>query len=336
MLSGWGQGHRLGSLQAGRAVAALAVVAHHAASGTLAFVGPLPSAIAGPASFGWVGVDFFFVLSGFIIFYSANASSHSTGAASRFFPHRLVRVYAPYLPVSLTLILAYGLMPSLSGSNRDWNLLTSLTLLPLPYPPALSIAWTLQHEMLFYCIFAVSFYRGRLFLALAAWAAAILLSATTGIGADGPFHLILAPQNFDFMLGIAAAILAPRSSVLRSWICALVMMAAFAAWWATGPDANPSTVLLGVGMAALIVLLVRLEIAGRLRVPPWLVMIGAASYSIYLVHSPVLSVTQRVFGHLGFRNDACLALALGAGISIAAGIAYHFAIEKQVIRILRR
>lgn len=330
------QRYALASLQAGRAVAALVVVVHHAANTTLNFIGPLPSAIAGPASFGWIGVDFFFVLSGFIIFYSANTQGARPNAAWRFFQHRLLRVYGPYLPVSLALILAYVLMPSLSGSNRDWSLLTSLTLLPLPYPPALSVAWTLQHEMLFYCIFAVSFYRGRLFPALAAWAVAILLSAATGIGTDGPFRLILAPQNFDFMLGIAAAILFPRRSVLRSWVCALIMVAAFAAWWLMGPDESRNSVFLGLGMASLILLLVRLEIAGKLRVAPWLTMMGAASYSIYLVHSPLLSVTQRGLGRLGLLNQACLALVLGIGISVAAGIAYHFGVEKKFVRAPQR
>ncbi len=57
------------TLQAGRAVAALAVVFFHAAISTDTFTNGMPQSIRWIAGFGYLGVDFFFVLSGFIIAY---------------------------------------------------------------------------------------------------------------------------------------------------------------------------------------------------------------------------------------------------------------------------
>jgi len=68
------------SLQVFRGLAALAVVAHHAAVSTDAFVQPIPAALMAAFDLGALGVDFFFVLSGFIIMH---AHRHEAGRTDR-------------------------------------------------------------------------------------------------------------------------------------------------------------------------------------------------------------------------------------------------------------
>lgn len=58
------------SLQAGRFFAAMAVVLHHASVSVTAFVDQVPSRFEAIAEYGYLGVDFFFVLSGFIIHFT--------------------------------------------------------------------------------------------------------------------------------------------------------------------------------------------------------------------------------------------------------------------------
>lgn len=69
-------------LQAGRAIAALAVVFHHAAAYAEENLEPLPAALGALAGRGYLGVDFFFVLSGFII-YRTNLGKPPTAACRR-------------------------------------------------------------------------------------------------------------------------------------------------------------------------------------------------------------------------------------------------------------
>src|SRR5690242_1205496 len=121
---------RLDGLQVGRAAAALAVVAHHANLASASFGGrsiPLLDR-------GWAGVDFFFVLSGFIIAYSAPGK-----VPTQFLWHRFRRVSLPYLPIGIGIALAYTAMPATSLGDRSWSWLTTLTLVPINSRPALSV-----------------------------------------------------------------------------------------------------------------------------------------------------------------------------------------------------
>lgn len=185
-------------LQAGRALAALAVVASHAAIAASGFAGPFHG--AGLLEYGWLGVDFFFVLSGFIIFHSTVGRNKTAGhyAAARF-----RRVYLPYLPIGIAMALAYSFVPQLSEGHRDWSWLPTITLLPVAAETALSVAWTLKHEILFYAIFAAGYFSGRLGLVLGVWAVAIVVGTFAGLSD----MVALDPINLEFLMGVIAAII---------------------------------------------------------------------------------------------------------------------------------
>lgn len=150
------------SLQIFRGLAALAVVAHHAAVSTEAFVGSMPGIAQSVFGLGFLGVDFFFVLSGFIIMFAHMGDERSPAAVRRYAFKRLVRIFPSYLPISIALIALYAFMPGFSASGgRDYSLVSSLLLLPADRPPALSVAWTLVHELMFYTVFLLFFVSRR-------------------------------------------------------------------------------------------------------------------------------------------------------------------------------
>jgi exopolysaccharide production protein ExoZ len=108
---------KIQSLQMFRGFAALAVVAHHADVATDAFVG----ALAGPFSkwfgMGLLGVDFFFVLSGFIIMYAHMDDDCALAAWKLYAFKRLSRIYPAYIPVGVGLVVLYAAMPGLSAAG---------------------------------------------------------------------------------------------------------------------------------------------------------------------------------------------------------------------------
>jgi len=290
-------------LQAGRAVAALAVVVHHAAASTETFTKGIPSGLQWLASYGYLGVDFFFVLSGFIIYHTRGND------LGRYARSRLARIFAPYLPVGVGIALAYTLFPHLSAGTRQWSWLATLTLLPVGRP-ALIVAWTLQYELAFYFVFGLFFRRPiRGMIGFAVLAA---------IGSLWSRELLLVPE---FLFGVLAAV-----AVERGWgkLPLLFACAVFATYCVVG-----ERILFGLTMAFLVVGLVRAESSGRLRTPQLLSFLGAASYSIYLVHNPLCALAARLF------DSWLLAFVSALLVGTIGGVAYHLLIEVPLLRLLR-
>ncbi len=319
----------INTLQAGRFLAAMAVVLHHAVISTAAFVDAPPPLIQSTLHYGYLGVDFFFVLSGFIIHYTMSARSRPP---ARFAIDRLRRIMLPYWPVGIMLAIAYTLLPDLSAGNRDWSWVSTLTLIPTGQPPALSVAWTLQHELVFYLIYALLLYSGRIWIGLAIWAVAIAASYLLG-PVDWPLlQVVLAPINIEFIVGVAAAALFLSSRPVSA-IGSLALAAGFLVLFiSVGGDRNESW-LVGFAMGALLPWICRVEHDGIFLIPRWFTFGGAASYAIYLVHNPLLSVLSRLMAQteLGWG----LALLLSTVICAAAGMTWYLVWERPIMQLVK-
>ena len=320
--------NNINSLQYGRALAALAVVAHHSCLATTAFVERPPYLVEAVLRRGYLGVDFFFVLSGFIIMHAHMNDARTGLAAVEYIKKRLRRIYVPYLPVSIFMILLYLLIPSASLGNRDWGIFTSITLFPTEHPPALSVAWSLIYEMMFYSIFIASYFTKRFIIFVIAWVVAIFGAWAIGWTPEFPvLRIFLSLQNLEFVAGMASAYAYARVSV--RWSPALIGagLASIAAYFLGG---EPNYIWFGISLAPLVVGVALLE---RLKSPAplgWLLMLGNASYAIYLVHGPIVSIAIRL--SMGLHSwGSSLMLCMFAGTVF--GVAYHFLVEKPGIRL---
>ena len=303
------------SLQAGRGLAALAVLFFHA----YGVAGGLNSSIPGGAvlKLGYLGVDFFFVLSGFIIYYSTVAAGGTIGS---YMERRVTRVYLPYLPIGLGVALLQVLLPQYFGKGDDWAWLPTLTLAPVSAGTALDVAWTLKHEMLFYVIFGVGFFSGRLWTTLGIWLVAIVAANLVSWQQNVMLSLI----NIEFFMGIAVARLAERGFGNR-WLYPLGVMT-FGLWILTGTlkEASP---IAGLAFAMIIVPLIQHERTGHVRVPNWLYGLGTVSYSLYLVHGPFSALAMKAFQDEWGRFLGSIV------VSIVAAIAYYYIIERNSTKV---
>jgi exopolysaccharide production protein ExoZ len=303
------------TLQAGRAIAAFVVLLHHIGPWAYQYDRSVPG--LGILERGYVGVDFFFVLSGFIIYHATVEKKRSIRG---FATARLRRVLVPYLPIGLLAAVLYARFPGLQYEPRDWSWLTSLTLLPLKPGPALSVAWTLQHEMFFYFVFALLYFSRMLWPGLAIWLAAIVLWPTGGIP--------LNPINVEFMLGIVVAVIYRRG--IGHWLLVPAAAALMALWLLLG-GLEQQRLIVGFACAILTLEVALLEQKGAIRTPAWLVFMGAASYALYLTHDLVLPVATRLSPHswpIIFATDllACLTV----------GISYYWFFERPLLKVLRK
>lgn len=318
------------TLQAGRCLAAMAVMLHHAAISIEAFVEVPPRIVLSIAEYGYLGVDFFFVLSGFIIHYSMSVNPRG---ASEFAADRFFRIMIPYLPVGIVVAFGYTYIPSLSASEREWSWLSSLTLLPTSASPALSVAWTLQHEMLFYFLYAVMFFFNRLFLGMAVWFLGMVFFNTFFSVEANFFRILFSPLNLEFLAGLLAALFVVSKRRANKPILCLLSALLIILFIFAGAGRSESYIL-GLGLAFLLPVLCEIELGRRVSVPGWFVLGGAGSYALYLTHNPLLSVLSRVFSKLNLGWES--ALFASALLCVLVGLIYFWVWEKPMMRLIKK
>ncbi|SCM77367.1 putative 4''-mycarosyl isovaleryl-CoA transferase [uncultured Pleomorphomonas sp.] len=303
---------------------------------------------------GHAGVDYFFVLSGFIIYWVHSSDIGRPSAAAGFAARRILRIYPLYLAIFAAMLLAFTVVPSLRGPREFsfWNGILDALLLPLPGDGVVPQAWSLRHEMVFYALFALMVLNVRVgIVALAAWQALSLV-----IGAMHPYDLAPAIKpffyiyNLGFGIGVACAWAVTRISLpkpgLVAGLAGLGFIAAMAAEWYIGRDVPENLLPLGgiaspliyMGCAALLILSVsQIEFRKPLPFGRLMAVLGGSSYCIYLIHAPLGSVLIRLFGvgPLAELPNRAVFVAMVA-ITIAVSIGTHLLVEKPVLKWLRR
>src|SRR3978361_1073026 len=135
-----------------RFVAALAVIAFHALGAPPKGFEVPESAIAFVRSYGGRGVDLFFVISGFVIFYATHSSKLTP---AEFLRRRVERVVPLYFFVIFTVTMLAITLPATFGTP-DWytprHILKSLAFVSFTdgEVPVVYVGWSLEYEMYFY------------------------------------------------------------------------------------------------------------------------------------------------------------------------------------------
>ncbi len=256
---------------------------------------------------------------------------------------RIIRIYPPFIVISVFLLVAYSIFPQLSEGDRKIGIVTSLLLIPTsPLDPALSVSWTLMHEMLFYAVF-LTFYFNIIFFygVLLSWAFLILLSNfcwphdPTSMSA-----FLLNTHNIQFLFGIFSAIVVQRNRLHYMYFLAgVIMMVLFIAGWQaqiiTYVSSPLSTVYLGCCFMFIVIGLCSVE--EKVSYPSWLLFLGASSYSIYLIHNPVISllnrIAQKIYIYVKLPSEVFFLFI--AMVSIGIGIGYYFLWERPSLKYLK-
>ena len=336
----------LKTLQAGRGLAALVVAAFH-----LSVVMGLPK-YGGEAVFarwtgrGWLGVDFFFVLSGFIILLAhkgdlGRPARWRAYAAKRFV--RLYPIYWLYTALALALVAA-GLGAVQAGPGiADWVTAFSLVRLTDAATP-ISQAWTLFHEVVFYAVFSILILSRRWGLAaMAAWALAIAVLFTFPDPERDRSALVtvLGACNLHFFTGMGAFLLHSRLSRAQGLALAAAGLAGAVLLIGLGADeaAHPVLRLVwGLAFGAMLAGAAAVEARGARLKLPVLSFLGDASYTIYLLHTFVLGFVLKVLAAAGAARvlppEAIYAVTFAATVAICS--AAYVAVERPLLARLRR
>ena len=310
--------NRYSSLQAVRALAALAVVFHNTNFAQHELTGANNRLLLG-ASLGELGVDLFFVLSGFLMVRTTWGKAPGLKAAGDFLASRALRIYPVYWVMAVVWAAVLAFWPEAGLGRQSADLISSLLLVPADAMPQLTQAWSLVFEAFFYLVFGLIMLTPHRLAALGGWAAWLAICAVSGFRIPTAVgHLVSNPLALEFLIGCGVAVIA-RGRISRP----LLLLAAGALLTPAGEFARlrlhvdnataEAVRVLLVGLPAGLVVLgaVGLEKALRLTVPKWLEAMGDRSYALYLVNNPVACCIAAGFlGGLGggFITDGVFAV----------------------------
>jgi len=346
---------KLAWIQALRGFAVLFVVLTHARYFFLDTPGwPLADGLLLP---GAMGVDLFFVISGFIMVYTTRNLSGTPRDAADFLVRRFARVW-PLYAVATAVWLAVNHQGF--GWLTNWpplrGLLLSLTFQPVDtenvlfFSASLPLGWTLNFEMYFYLVFGLCLLLGRWrWLALAGWIGLTVIvipllkrDLTLDVMTNFRFsiaylNLITNPIILEFLAGVAIGWLYLQDwFVLRSRTIALhlvflaLSLAVWACWSRIVIMHGPTQ--WGLVAAPLVLVLALASKTIELKPPAPLVWLGTISFSLYLTHTTVqLAVTRGVTALGGdVHSWSHVLLTTALSISVAAAV-YHFLEQRLAV-----
>lgn len=331
---------RINSIQYLRAAAALMVVVYHLQP-QLDRMGvrdlPLDWLIA--------GVDIFFVVSGFIMWWTTRSGSVSPGDFARRRIHRIVPVYwALSVFYVVVLLVAPRLMQT--GAFDPAHVAASFLFIPWPHPtvgymmPLVTPGWTLNYEMFFYAIFALALFapRGR---QLAFVTGFLVTLAAVGLAArPGPGLLAFYTSTLllEFLFGVWLGVLFERRRLIPAGLAPAVAVIAVVLLVGLHGLATARTRFLFMGLPAMAIVFaaVSWEAQRPLAMRPALLVLGNASYSIYLVHQLALSATGQLWRRLveapPWVSAAGFAVA-GVSVSAIGGLVCYALLERPLGRL---
>lgn len=287
-----------------RGAAALAVCVFHFTSESL----PCGDPIRGAGSFGWLGVQAFFVISGFVIPYSLHQRSYRLRDAGSFLIRRLKRLGPPYFTCILLVVcldFLSTLTPGFRGQPYSLNggqLIAHATYsnAVLGYNWLNPVFWTLEVELQFYLLVAVAFpllNHGKPLVRV------LSLLAVASCGLLGGGKTLLVPHWLPlFAVGMAASQLAVGRFTRLQFLMVFPVIACLGV-----SVLGPLQTLVGI-LTACAILWFRSESPPAVIRP--LAWVGTISYSLYLLHLPlarrVANLAGRLPDSLAFQYPAVL------------------------------
>lgn len=293
------------------------------------------------ASHGSLGVDIFFVLSGFVMYLSA-AKTDTT--AYDFFLRRVFRIVPAYWFYTIVMAISIELIPEECDAST-YSLKTffySLAFIPHQNPSGLgrysllTVGWTLQFEMVFYTIYTIAIAISKRHAALLCTVAVLLLSLPWPI--IGRFSVPFPSYRMcEFVCGMVLARLLSTTRSHHSqkyWSITWLTLLTIATFYVSYVSVNLSLKKMLIATFIVGICVVGNQyLTGDSRLKRFFVGLGDCSYSTYLVHAIVTAYALHLFGNqLGRPMEYIVLVAISMSTYAISIISYKFVERNQTLR----
>jgi peptidoglycan/LPS O-acetylase OafA/YrhL len=336
-------------VQALRAAAALSVAFVHIAHDAVTNGADPSGAIEQVIKFmPWdAGVDIFFVISGFIIIHASAPLFGTRSGPLVFLRRRLTRIVPLYWLCTMAFLgVLWAGRGAIHGDIGGLPfIIASFLFIPWPRPdglmqPAFGLGWTLNYEMFFYAVLTPFLLLSRRVAVPAAGLLLVILVAAEAVlhVANPQLGFWSSPIILEFCAGMALAQIStggavpPVAARLALPIAALVTLHLCA-----GLDPAWRPLAFGIPAAALVAAAVLAPPAPPSRFGRLFVLVGDASYAMYLIHPFVMRFLSVLWHKFHAQNELAGTMYIAVGIIIAqaAALFINRVAERRLTNLLR-
>lgn len=339
---------RFDSIQILRGLAALSVMLFHFRwSINLSYPG------LGDRMFGWgaIGVDLFFIISGFVITLSAKKLTPGLSAVGDFLKHRARRILPPYFIILLITFLLSGAMSTFHYPEKVSNLISAITFSPIDASHApfyvndsgvYGVRWTLNYEVFFYLVMAaclISKYRwvllfGAFSLSLVGFPMLAGHASTLAVSGyqfnSAYLNLITNPIIWLFLVGVTFGLVYPYTKKLSSHFRLTVLIVGIAVTTYCiifSVSLNHGITMSGWYLSILFIAVVLNDKLVTRYMPKFFVTLGEISFSLYLIHTLMNGGIGNRFESLGI-SDGMPRFIISCVLSILLALVSYKLIER--------
>jgi peptidoglycan/LPS O-acetylase OafA/YrhL len=320
------QSHDISSIGLLRGIASIMVCFFHLSRGNPRLL-PDTSYVKQLGTWGWSGVEVFFIISGFVIPYSLYIKNYTNKNFGVFLKKRIIRIEPPYI-FSIALVLVMNYVSTLSKYYRgapfhiDWlNVASHIAYLNVftGQKWLIDVYWTLAIEFQYYILIALIFkliisekalYRFLFFIPF------MILYFQYFLGSAFIFSYAV-----FFMLGILLFQFFCNIINKKEFLFSLVIVFSLLLY-------HEGLVLALISLTTLVV------ISFVKKVPPFFQYLGTISYSLYLVHIPiggrVINITETLIKNIHLREFMVFVALV---VSLVASHLFYILIERRFKRL---
>ncbi len=346
---------RINTIQLLRAVAVMLVVYCHVLDGS--WINSFQKHFFYLENFGAVGVDIFFVISGFIITVISSVYAKEK-EGFYFFIRRIVRVVPLYWLCSFIIVVLDYLKTN--RLHSPYSILKTILFIPFPadktsfIAPIIFQGWTLSFELIFYVIISIAIaVTNKKYLLVTAMFFLFFIALDFLTGYQNVYLNFLGNGIvLEFLLGVIIGIIFLSGFFISKNMANIIFITGIGcllasiftgfgniseAWFVlNGTLSLPRALVWGLPAALLVGGLVMKEKAGPVNIHVFWITIGNASYSIYLTHTFFLRSLYLRFRawHINKYIHDDILIIITMAIVIALGWLFYKLVEVPLLRML--
>lgn len=281
---------------------------------------------------GFIGVDLFFILSGFVITLSVSRMGYGVLAAGEFLKRRVLRLLPTYFILLLINFLLSGAMATFHYADRTQALISAFTLsVYMPHQAPfyvndsgfMGVRWTLNYEFLFYLMMTICLLVRARWVALTAMLLATLIVVPMAIGQQPTLlvsgynmgysylNLVTNPIIWQFAAGILIGLVYPymvRLPIAMRIFFLIAAMILFVQHIISNQHVGHGMTESGTILALLLAAIAFNDNWLKRITPRWLVFMGDISFSVYLIHIVIKDRLSKYFTDEGLMFFLCALL----------------------------